>query len=90
MIALLIWFIIISILSCIVTWNDKQAAKNNRRRVPEARLFTLALLGGAPAMLLTMKRIRHKTKHRRFMWGLPAIITLHAICIALALYFFKT
>lgn len=88
--ALLVWFVFISILSCIVTWKDKQAAKNARRRVPEARLFLLASLGGAVAMLITMKNIRHKTKHRRFMWGLPVIIVLHVTFLALALYFFKT
>ena len=27
-----------------------------------------------PAARETMKRIRHKTRHRKFMWGLPAML----------------
>ena len=71
----------ISFLSVVVTWRDKRAAKKKRRRTPEATLMTLAALGGALAMLLTMKSIRHKTKKPKFMIGIPFFIVLHIALI---------
>ena len=38
------------------------------------------------AMLATMLVIRHKTKHKRFMIGIPVIIVLQAVLVALAMY----
>ena len=32
-------------------------------------------------MLLTMLIIRHKTKHPKFMIGIPVIIILQALCV---------
>ena len=33
--------------------------------------------GGATGMYVTMQLIRHKTKHKKFMIGLPIFIVLH-------------
>ncbi len=76
-------FLIISGIAMVVTLYDKLIAGGKRRRVPERTLFLLALLGGAAAMYLTMLIIRHKTKHKRFMLGLPLIISAQ-----LALWYF--
>lgn len=79
---LLLYFIVISVVTAIVTFYDKKAAKKRpKHRVSEAMLFLLALLGGAFAEYVTMKKIRHKTKHKRFMIGLPVIIILHILLI---------
>ncbi len=59
----------------LVRW-DKRCARRNKRRVPEARLWAVAWLGGAIGMFCAMLRVRHKTRHRSFMWGLPAVILL--------------
>lgn len=82
---ILIYWAVISLVSVIITIKDKRAAINHKWRVPEATLMLLGFLGGAEAMLLTMKIIRHKTKHLKFMLGLPAEIILH---IALILFLF--
>ena len=82
---ILIYWAVISLVSVIITIKDKRAAVNHKWRVPEATLMLLGFLGGAEAMLLTMKIIRHKTKHLKFMLGLPAEIILH---IALILFLF--
>ena len=80
---LLLWLAAVSLAAVVLTALDKSRARRGGRRVAERTLFTLALLGGAAAMLVTMRRIRHKTRHRRFMWGLPAIILLHIVILAL-------
>jgi len=48
---------------------DKRYARTGGRRVPEKRLFTLALLLGAPGGLLGMYAFHHKTKHWYFVAG---------------------
>ena len=57
-----------------MTVSDKSRAKKHKRRVPEKTLFLTAAFGGSIAMYLTMLTVRHKTKHKRFMIGLPLII----------------
>lgn len=82
-----IWFILISAVSIIMTVYDKWAAKRKKRRVPERTLLSLGLIGGAAAMYLTMKMIRHKTRKKKFMAGLPLEILLHVL-IAFCFYYF--
>lgn len=82
---ILIWLGIISLISVIVTVYDKIAAKYGSRRIPEKTLMLLGILGGAVAMLITMLTIRHKTRHSKFMLGLPLEILLHiGIILAVA------
>ena len=75
----------ISLVSVIVTVYDKIAAKKRpKRRIRENTLLLLAVLGGGLAEYLTMLLIRHKTRHRKFMIGLPVIIAIQAAAIVLA------
>ena len=77
---LLFYLAVMSVISAGVTVYDKAAAKKRpERRVPEIALFSLAAVGGAAAMFLVMLVIRHKTKHPRFMLGLPVIIGLQIL-----------
>ncbi|MBQ0083476.1 MAG: DUF1294 domain-containing protein [Clostridiales bacterium] len=85
----LIYFAVISFLSAVVCIADKRRAIKHKSRVSEKTLFILSFLGGAAAMYITMLLIRHKTKHKRFMIGLPLIIILH-LAIIFAFYYFKT
>lgn len=78
-----IYLAVISLISVIFCIYDKIASKKApKNRVPERSLFSLCFLGGAPAMLLCMLLIRHKTKHKRFMIGIPLIILLHVLLLA--------
>lgn len=85
--AVLIYFAAISLITFIITALDKIFAKRNMRRVPEATLLSFALFGGALSEYITMKLIRHKTLHKKFMVGLPVIIILQAVCVGAAAYF---
>ena len=83
---ILIYFAVISLITCFVTIYDKKAAKKfTKHRVPEKVLFLLAISGGSVAEYLTMLKIRHKTKHKRFMIGLPIIILLQVVILWLIL-----
>lgn len=80
---ILLYWLIISLVSVAITVKDKIAAKNHSQRTPEMTLMLLGLLGGAEAMYFTMKIIHHKTRHLKFMLGLPIEIILHAALILL-------
>lgn len=80
----IVYFIFISLISSSAVVYDKRSSQKGRRRIAENSLMLLGLLGGAFSMLLTMKKIRHKTKHKKFMIGLPAEIILH---ITLLIFF---
>lgn len=73
-ISLFAWYLIIingiSVLSVVV---DKLFAVQRNRRIPEALFFFLSLLGGTVGVYLTMCLIRHKTRKKQFMLGLPLL-----------------
>jgi uncharacterized membrane protein YsdA (DUF1294 family) len=53
--------------------------------VRENTLLLVAVLGGSVAMLLTMHIIRHKTKHAKFMAGIPVIIAVQIAVVVLTI-----
>ena len=73
---LLGWLVFISVVSIIMTVADKICAKRGVRRISENALLCASALGGSVAMLVTMHIIRHKTKHVKFMAGIPLIIVI--------------
>ena len=75
----------VSLIGAAVYIYDKLAAPRGWRRVPERTLFFWALIGGGPGVYLTMLLIRHKTLHRSFMLGIPAIMIFQAVII-IAIY----
>lgn len=77
---------LISLVSvCATVWvNAPPAATAAGFRRPN--LLLLGLLGGSLCMFITMKAIRHKTLHKKFMIGLPLILALQLFLIA-ALWF---
>lgn len=73
---------LISLISVIVTVYDKWAAKRRPSgRIRESSLIALSVVGGSAAMLLTMLLIRHKTRHPKFMIGIPLILIIQAALI---------
>ena len=84
---LLFYFIAISLISVIVCATDKARAKKGRWRIKESTLFLLSALGGSAAMYITMRLIRHKTLHKRFMIGIPLIIITQSALIIIAVKF---
>ena len=65
-----------------VTVYDKWAAKHRTdRRIRESSLLAFSVLGGSAAMFVTMLIIRHKTKHPKFMIGIPVIMAVQAALV---------
>lgn len=88
MITIILFAISFSLLSVILTVYDKCASKTRGSyRVPENILLLTAVLGGAAAEFIVMKVIRHKTRHKKFMIGLPVITAVHIIIVLSAIHF---
>lgn len=71
---LAIYLILINLIAVIVTIYDKLCAVKRRWRVKESTLLLLSALGGSISMYITMLLIRHKTRHIKFMLGIPLIL----------------
>lgn len=82
----IVYIAVISLAAVIMTIADKSKAKRDAWRIPEATLMLVGLFGGALPMYITMKTIRHKTKHKKFMIGLPLEIALHAAIVCVILF----
>ena len=67
-------------------WDKHVAANGNdpARRLPEALLLTLCLIGGSIGGLIAMRTARHKTAKWYFVWGLPLFIVLDGAMIVFA------
>ena len=74
LILFLIYLLVINFYAVVITVSDKKLAKSGARRVPEKKLFITAALGGSLGMYIAMRKIRHKTLHKRFMIGIPLIM----------------
>ncbi|MGN0531664.1 MAG: DUF1294 domain-containing protein [Eubacterium sp.] len=77
--AVIIYLAAINLLGIIVTIADKRKAVKGKYRIPELDLWLIAMLGGSVGTYITMKTIRHKTKHKKFMIGIPLVIIVQVI-----------
>lgn len=75
------YIIIINLYAIYIMYIDKKNAKSKKWRVPEAKLFVIAILLGSPGILIGMQIFRHKTKHLKFIYGIPAILIVQIYLI---------
>ena len=81
---ILLYLLIMNAAGFLVMTIDKLYAKKNMWRIPERTLLGVAAFGGSIGVWAAMYTVRHKTKHLKFVIGVPVIL----ICqIAFVLYF---
>ena len=80
----LIYLAVINVVTFFMYGIDKWKAKKSKWRIRETALLGLAVLGGSIGAWLRMKFWHHKTQHKKFKYGVPAIIIIH---LALIVYF---
>ena len=79
---LLVYLTIINAAGFLLMLIDKIKAKKNRWRIPEGTLFLVAAVGGSIGSLIGMYTVRHKTRHLKFIVGMPLILALQVVgCI---------
>lgn len=83
----LIYLAVINVVTFFIYGIDKWKAKKSKWRIRETALLGLAVLGGSIGAWLGMKVWHHKTQHKKFKYGVPAIIIIQ---LALIVYFIIT
>ena len=82
---LLVYLLIINAAGFILMLVDKVKARKNLWRIPEATLFLVAAIGGSVGSILGMYTFRHKTKHIKFIVGMPLILAAQIVIAILIL-----
>lgn len=80
---LITYAVIINLIGFFIMGMDKRRAQKHAFRIPEATLFTIAIIGGSLGSIIGMYYFHHKTRHLSFVYGMPFILILQ-----LALLFF--
>lgn len=78
---LIYYLLAIDLITFIVYGIDKYKAKKAKWRIPEATLLLMAAIGGSIGAWLGMKVWHHKTLHKKFKYGIPAILLLQITAI---------
>ncbi|MBO6138304.1 MAG: DUF1294 domain-containing protein [Lachnospiraceae bacterium] len=73
MIIIIVYLIGINIFGFFLMGEDKRRAERKIMRISEFSLFMAALLGGSLGEMIGAKVFHHKTRHPKFMIGLPVI-----------------
>nr|WP_297132082.1 DUF1294 domain-containing protein [Terrisporobacter sp.] len=73
----------INVIGFILMYIDKKKAINHRYRIPEKNLLLVCLFGGSLGSLIGMYTFRHKTKHNKFVFGVPIILVINILIICI-------
>ena len=85
----LIYLVIINVVTFFMYGVDKWKARKSKWRIRETALLGLAVLGGSIGAWLGMKVWHHKTLHKKFKYGIPAIIIVQLAIIGYILWLWK-
>ena len=75
------FFLAINLLTFLFYGIDKWKAKRARWRIPESLLLGMAAVGGSIGAWLGMRVWHHKTQHKKFRYGLPAILLAQIVLL---------
>ena len=76
------YLLAINAVTFIVYSIDKYKAKKAKWRISETTLLLLAVLGGSIGAWIGMKVWHHKTMHKKFKYGIPAILLIQIALMA--------
>ena len=82
---ILIYLLIVNALGFLLMLVDKRKAQKNLWRIPESTLLLMAAIGGSIGSLAGMYKFRHKTKHVKFVLGIPVILIAQIVVVFLLL-----
>ena len=78
---IVVYLVAVNVITFFLYAIDKWKAKRSKWRIPEDTLLGLAVIGGSIGALLGMKIWHHKTMHKKFRFGIPAIIIIQLLFI---------
>lgn len=77
------YLVLVNAAAFLLMREDKRKAQKGAWRIPETTLMGLAAAGGSIGAITGMYAFRHKTRHLKFVLGLPAILAFQIICFFL-------
>lgn len=80
------YFVVMNVIGFSSMGIDKRKARKHKWRIPEARLFLYAILGGCIGSIVGMQVFRHKTKHTKFIVGMPVVLILWLVMAGIVIY----
>lgn len=80
---LLAYCILINLVGFAMMGIDKYKAKKRAFRIPEATLFSIAMIGGSIGSIIGMYTFHHKTRHPKFTIGMPVILVIQLLLLLL-------
>lgn len=81
-VGLTIYLLLVNAAAFLTFGEDKRRAKKREWRIPEATLMGLAAAGGSLGALAGMRFFHHKTRHRKFTAGVPALLIAQIALLA--------
>ncbi|MCR4892289.1 MAG: DUF1294 domain-containing protein [Lachnospiraceae bacterium] len=82
-----VYFAIVNLWGFISMGIDKRRAERNQWRISEFSLFVPAFLGGALGCIIGMYFFHHKTRHMKFVIGMPLILFIYLAIILWFIFF---
>jgi len=83
---LLIYFGLMNLGGFLAFGIDKSRSVRSKWRIPEATLFSFAILGGGVGCFLGMQVFHHKTMKPAFYIGIPAILIAETLIVLYLLF----
>jgi len=77
----IIYLVITNVVTFFMFGINKVKAKKSKWRIREAALLGLAVLGGSIGAWSGMKVWHHKTLHKKFRFGVPAILIVQVALV---------
>ena len=74
---LIVYLLLANVIAFAMYGIDKRKAMKDQWRIPEKTLLLAALIGGSFGAFVGMQIFHHKTKHWKFILGVPACMILH-------------
>lgn len=81
-----LYLLLINLTGALLISLDKKRSVSHDRRIPERVFFVFAFLGAGIGEIAAMYHVRHKTKHRSFVIGIP-FITVLFYCLLIGLLY---
>ncbi|HHV72505.1 MAG TPA: DUF1294 domain-containing protein [Clostridia bacterium] len=76
-----IYLVFINFIGFLIMGIDKNKARKGKWRISEKIIWFFVFIGGALGVYLGMRFFRHKTKHAKFVYGVPLVLLCELICL---------